>query len=123
MGPCGGEPGDRWAIPMNGASGPFTSADVKTSDGLPVVINIDCNKYSVSHTLAWALGSSAAPLAFDSATGMVTISGSQSCLNSGQGPANPACGGGDQQYALVNQIQVAACSDPAAKGWTMQPAA
>lgn len=122
LGPCGGEPGDRWAIPAGGAAGAFVSADVKTSGGSPVVINIDCDDYATAGTLAWALGSSAAPLAFNPASGTISISGSSSCLNGGQTPPKPACGGSDQKFALPDQIQVAPCSAPSAKGWVAQPA-
>ena len=122
MGACGGELGDRWMVPEGGVAGAFSSADVNATLDSPVVFNVDCDKYDVAHTLVWALGSSASLLSFNSAAGTLSLSGSSSCLNSGQGPANPPCGSG-QGFSLPSQIQVASCSDPSSKGWSAEPAA
>ncbi len=115
MGPCDA-PGAVWEWALGPDASPVTSVVPG-----PLFLDVDCN-YAAPHTLVKVLASGPANLVFvngTGSTGVVQVGGTSSCLNTGQGPPIPPCGGKGEVY-LPTQIQLAACSDPTAQGWSVQ---
>lgn len=112
MGPCDAAgAGAVWVIPPNATAGTFAS---NFSQGL--ALDVDCDSTS-PHTLVKVLASGAASLTFHADAGTIEFGSSGMCFNTGQGPAVPPCGGRGEVW-LPNQIQLTACNDPTAAGWT-----
>jgi alpha-L-fucosidase len=84
-----------------------------------LALDVDCMS-ATPHTLVKVLASGATPLAYDAASGTIAFRDGM-CLNTGQGPARPPCGPPSEKW-LADQIQLAACTDPSAAGWTLAPA-
>jgi hypothetical protein len=108
--------GSRWYIPLVGQNGLIVSADATAPDGTAVSINVDCNKFLIPHTVTWALSGSGAVFEFNVKAQQLSIAVPGGlCLNSGVGPAQPACNPADPWEQ--EQVQLAQCSDASASGW------
>jgi hypothetical protein len=116
MGPCtgSGAGGAVWRVPADGVPGPIISdADPSLS------LNVDCDRAD-PHTLVKVLASGAVSFTVNATAGTVAYTGGM-CLNTGEGPAVPPCGPAGEVW-LETQIQLAACTDGTALGWTVVPA-
>jgi hypothetical protein len=111
MGNCSGAAGSVWQVSADGVPG------VIVSDANPSLsLNVDCDS-TAPHTLVKVLASGSVPLTVNETAGTIAYSGGM-CFNTGEGPAVPPCGPKGEVW-LETQIQLAACGDPTAQGWTV----
>ena len=125
--PCsGGGPSAGCPVVMGDCADPSALWNLAASDGseAPVVshaisgvgLNVDCDD-TAPHTVVKALASSHTDTAVSD--GRVSVLGGRACINTGQGPPRTPCGPAGEIF-LPTQIQLVACDDVTAQGWSVE---
>ena len=114
MMPCVGN-GTLFSVGVDFADGAAGAVMSGALEGAPAGLDVDCDS-AAPHALVKLLASGFNDFVFEG--GRLQKSGTGACLNTGQGPATPPCGPKSEVW-LPNQVQLAACADASAQGWSL----